>query len=241
MYFLLTRPEEDNNKLGQILRGLGHRVGIMPLLKIDYFDKQEIDLANFQAILFTSANGVRAYARNTQNRALPCYAVGEATATEAKETGFNTVYTADGDVNKLAGLVIKKCQPGDGQLLHIAGKDTAGNLSGLLEKANFHVTGKQLYKATKAATLQKEAQDLIASGMITHMTFFSPRTARAFVQLAAKANIQNTLTTITALCLSSAVSDVISSLKWQAILTAKQPDQRNLFNLINVTLEESRQ
>ena len=241
MHFLLTRPEEDNHKLGQILQGLGHEVSFAPLLKIDYYDEQKIDLDNFYAVLFTSANGVRAMIRNTKNREITCYAVGDATATEAKESGFKTVFTASGDVNKLAELVIRKLSPDDGCLLHISGKDTAGNLSGLLEKADFQIIRKQLYKATKANVLTQEVKALIASGEINYIPFYSPRTAKTFVKLIHAANLQDNLTETTALCLSPAVNDVISSLKWREILTSSLPDQPSLFKLINVKLEENRQ
>ena len=99
MHFLLTRPEEDNHRLAQILTKLGHRVSFSPLLDINYFAPQEIDLANFQALLFTSANAVRALIRNSPNRLIPCYAVGDATAAEATRAGFQAVFNAGGDVN----------------------------------------------------------------------------------------------------------------------------------------------
>ncbi|MCK5425152.1 MAG: uroporphyrinogen-III synthase [Emcibacter sp.] len=241
MHFLLTRPEEDSQKLAQTLKGLGHLVSITPLLKINYFDQQEINLDNFQSILFTSANGVRAFIRNNQNRSMACYAVGDATTTEAKEAGFEAVFSAGGDVNKLADLVIRTLKPQDGSLLHVSGQDTAGNLSGILEDAGFHISREQLYKAAKASVLSETARELITSGKITHIPLYSPRTAKAFAQLIRAAELQGHLTEITALCLSSAVSDVIRSLKWQTILTASQPDQYNLFNMINVKLEENRQ
>lgn len=240
MHFLLTRPEEDSHKLAQNLTRLGHRITSAPLLRIDYFDRNEIDLTNFQAVLFTSANGVRAFIRNSQNRAIACYAVGDATAAEATKAGFQAIFTAGGDVNKLAELVMQKLKPDAGGLLHVSGKDTAGNLSGILDRAGFQATRKQLYKAAKATALPQKTQNLIKSRIITHIPFYSPRTAKAFVQLIKAANLQDHLTKITALCLSPAVYDVINCLTWQKILTTEQPDQKNLFKLISLTLEEYR-
>lgn len=240
MHFLLTRPEEDSRKLAQSLRDLGHKVSTAPLLKIEYFDRIKIDLDNFQGVLFTSANGVRAFVRNSQNRGIACYAVGDATATEATEAGFQTVFSAGGDVDKLGSLVIRTLKPEDGSLLHISGKDTAGNLSGILDRAGFQISRKQLYKAVKASKLSENAQELIKSGKITHIPLYSPRTAKAFAQLIGAADLQDYLTKITVLCLSPAVSDVISSLNWQKILTASRPDHYNLFNMITINPEENR-
>jgi len=246
MFFLLTRPEEESQKLAQSLIALGHGAHCDPLLKIDQIktDKttsSKITSGNFQAVLFTSANGVRAFARTAQPGGMPCYAVGASTAEEARAAGFHPVFTAAGNVVTLAQLVCRNLQASSGPLLHISGLDIAGNLSGILEAAGFQLVRIPLYKATKAAALSPVTCDMITSGQITHIPFYSPRTAEIFIALARRAGLQEYLTAITALCLSSAVSDVINSLSWHKILTAQQPDQTRLFNLIGVTLEEKRQ
>ncbi len=241
MYFLLTRPEEDNNKLARNLETLGHQVWCDPLLVIEIFRVGNIAPDRFQAIIFTSANGVRAFVHNSQDRDIPCYAVGQATAGTARDAGFRSVQAAGGDVEKLAGFICHNLSPEQGPLLHISGRDVAGDLSKLLEKAGFHVACEKLYRATRVTNLSAITQGMIKAGQISHIPFFSPRTAKTFITLIKKAGLENYLTEITALCLSSAVSDVIKSLCWHEILTAKQPDQVSLFDLIDVKLEENRQ
>src|SRR2546430_5057551 len=59
---------------------------IEPLLEIHYRGEPTPDLAGIQAILCTSANGVRALARLTPERALPLFAVGEASARSEEHT-----------------------------------------------------------------------------------------------------------------------------------------------------------
>ncbi|MCF6197770.1 MAG: uroporphyrinogen-III synthase [Emcibacter sp.] len=241
MYFLLTRPEEDSRRLAKQLKSLGHSAFCAPLLTIANIPAPKIDLNPFQAVLFTSANGVRAFAHNTDDRHIPCYAVGPATAAEASAIGFPSVITAGGDVKKLAALVIKDLSPEKGPLLHMSGRDVAGDLSGHLEKAGFTVTRKKLYRAIKAKQLPPTAQDLITSGQITHVVFYSPRTAKCFMEIIQQYKLINFLSGITALCLSSAVSNVINSLDWHRIVTAEKPAQAELFKLIDITLEENRE
>ncbi|MBL4767449.1 MAG: uroporphyrinogen-III synthase [Rhodobacteraceae bacterium] len=240
MHFLLTRPENDSQTVAEILRHQGHRVSLAPLLSIDYLDEKITDLTGFQAVLFTSANGVRAFVRQHEDRSLACYAVGEATATEATTAGFQKVVTAGGDVQTLADLVSRSLSPDDGPLLHVSGKDTAGNLSGLLAESGFQVSRAQLYKAVKATALAPDTLDLIRAGTLSHMPFYSPRTAQTFVRLVKAAGVADCLTKITALCLSPAVNDMISCLTWHRIVTAEHPDQRHLFKGIGVMLEENR-
>ncbi len=241
MYFLLTRPEEDNKKLARALETLGHQLWCDPLLVIEIFRTENVAPDRFQAIVFTSANGVRAFVQNSQDRDIPCYAVGQATALTARDAGFRSVQAAGGDVEKLARFICHNLSPEQGPLLHISGRDVAGDLSKLLAKAGFHVVRKKLYKATRVTDLSAITQDMIKTGQISHIPFFSPRTAKTFIALIKKAGLEGYLTEITALCLSSAVSDVIKSLCWHEILTARQPDQTSLFDLIDVKLEENRQ
>lgn len=241
MHFLLTRPEEDTKKLAAQLKVLGHEVTCAPLLTIEALPTPEIDLANFQAILFTSANGVRALAQKCPSRDIACFAVGEATAATAKDAGFSPVYTAGGDVEKLAELVIRTLDKTALPLLHVSGTAVAGNLSERLTKAGFQVRQHKLYTAIKATRFSAATQALIRSSDITHMPFYSPRTAKTFVDIIQQEGLSVHLSKITALCLSSAVSNVINSLIWHGVLTAAQPDQDSLFALIDVKPEENRQ
>lgn len=240
MHFLLTRPENDSQTVAEVLRRQGHQVSLSPLLSIDYLDQKIGDLTAFQAVLFTSANGVRAFVRQNEDRSLACYAVGEATAGEATTAGFRTVVTAGGDVHSLANLVSRSLSPNAGLLLHVSGKDTAGNLSGLLAESGFQVSQAPLYKAVKATALSPKTLELIRSGTLSHMPFYSPRTAQTFVSLIQAAGLTDCLKNITALCLSAAVNDVISCLTWHRIVTAEHPDQHHLFKGIGVMLEENR-
>src|SRR3569833_1686081 len=50
------------------------------------------------AVAFTSRNGVESFARLSEVRDLPAYAVGDATADAASAVGFATVRSAAGDV-----------------------------------------------------------------------------------------------------------------------------------------------
>jgi len=241
MHFLLTRPVEDCQQLAQSLIALGHSVQSEPLLNIHIHTCDKIDLANFQAVLFTSANGVRAFKAHYPCFSLPCFCVGEATAQEARKAGFTTISTAGGNVEKLTTLVRQSLDPTAGPLLHISGKDIAGNLAGQLEQDHFTIVRQVLYRADKATTLSPTTEDLLKTAKITHIPFYSPRTAQTFMTLIENRGLSEYLTNITALCLSPAVANVISSHHWSKILIADEPDQSHLFQLIDIKFEGHRQ
>ena len=70
-------------------------------------------------MLFTSSNGVRAFAELSPRRDLPAFAVGDATAAAALAAGFTQFKSAGGDVRDLARLVASSLKPADGLLFHV--------------------------------------------------------------------------------------------------------------------------
>src|SRR5947209_4837807 len=127
---LVTRPRVEAESLAAALAARGIVAIIEPLLEIHYRGEPTPDLAGVQAILCTSANGVRALARLTDERALPLLAVGEATAARARAEGFASVESAGGNVDELIQLALRRLRPQAGQLLHVAGTVVAGDLDG---------------------------------------------------------------------------------------------------------------
>src|SRR5262249_3430191 len=100
---LVTRPEEDAAPLAAALAERGIDVTLEPLLSIHPLPDAPIDLTGVQALLFTSANGARSFAELAGGRGLPgwrdlpAFAVGDATATAARNAGFAHVESAGGD------------------------------------------------------------------------------------------------------------------------------------------------
>ena len=96
MRVLVTRPEEDSDRLAVCLGAIGVEVLPEPLLSIDYLDGPMLNLDGVQALLVTSANGIRALARRSTARGTPVYAVGDASAGAARDVGFTDVASASG-------------------------------------------------------------------------------------------------------------------------------------------------
>src|SRR5436853_3743583 len=89
MRALVTRPRAESADLAELLAARGIDAVIEPLLDIRYRGGPAPDLTGVQAILCTSANGVRALARLTDERGVPLFAVGDASAARARNDGFS--------------------------------------------------------------------------------------------------------------------------------------------------------
>jgi len=232
MRVLLTRPLEDAEPLAARLNGIGFETLIEPLLAIEVDRAATVELDGVQAILATSANGIRALAALTPRRDIAVLAVGEATAATAREAGFRHVDAAAGDVEALAALALAVCKPEHGALLHVAGSHLAGDLKGRIEAGGIAYRGAVLYAARPAERLSAEIAAAIKTDGIEGVLFFSPRTAETFVTLVRKAHLVKACRRLTAFCLSDAVARQAKTLDWRRVLVASRPELDSLVSLL---------
>jgi uroporphyrinogen-III synthase len=228
MRALVTRPRAEAAALAEALARRGIDALIEPLLDIQFRDAPAPDLAGVQAILCTSANGVRALARLTGERGVPLFAVGAASAAEARDAGFAELTSADGAVGDLVRLVCARLDPAAGPLLHVAGSVVAGDLAGMLRDAGFTVERAVLYDAHPATALSPACTTALAGGSIDLALFFSPRTAALFARLAAEAKVDAATAAVSAVSISRAADAALAPLSFRARLVAERPDQPSL-------------
>ena len=244
MRALITRPREDCAALAAQLTAHGIVPVIEPLLTIRFAADGAGDLAPLldgaQAVLFTSANGARAFAAASARRDLPAFAVGDASAAAARTAGFATVESAHGNVADLAALVRRRLAPERGALVHAAAKAVAGDLAGTLEAQGFSVRRAVLYDAVPATELSRATIGLIAAGGIAQALFFSPRTAECFVRLARAAGLDDACRAITAVALSPAVAAALDGLRWRAVRVAAAPNEAALLETLDRIVAERR-
>lgn len=227
MKALVTRPAEDAATVAAELRARGIESILAPMLRIEPEAAAAARLggalAGVQAVLFTSANGVRAFAHASNRFDLPAYCVGEASAAAARIAGFRTVASADGDVTDLTVMVASRLAPGNGAVLHAAGHDTAGNLGVDLATRGFSVRRVELYRAVAADTFAADVAAALRRDEISLALFFSPRTVETFVRLTRAVGLTEHCKKMTAVCLSRNVAAALDGQPWRAVATARAP------------------
>jgi len=228
MRALITRPRDEAEALAALLARRGIAVIVEPMIEI--IDRQAAlpDLGGVQAILCTSANGVRTLARASGERELPIFAVGDATAREAHAAGFRAVDSAGGNVDDLTRLVGQRLRPSGGKLLHVAGSDVAGDLAAALGSAGFTVERIVLYGARAAAALSSATSRAIGGGEIDLALFFSPRTAAIFARLVEAAGVGAGLAASRAISISAAADAALENLPFRERAIAAAPTQAAL-------------
>ena len=237
---LVTRPLGEAESLAEALAARGIDAIIEPLLEIHYRSELAPDLAGVQAVLCTSANGVRALARLTGERAVPLFAVGEASAARARAEGFARVESAGGSLADLIGLARDRLRPNEGRLLHVAGSTLAGDLAGALRAEGFAVDRAVLYEARPAAGLSAASVRALDAGIVDFALFFSPRTALIFVRLAERAGIAEAIGAVSAISISAAADAALEPLRFRERHMAERPDQHSLLMALDRVLAERR-
>lgn len=227
-WVLVTRPGPAAAKTAHHLVGLGFTPVLAPMLHIAPRRLTPITEA-LQAILVTSANALPALAR--LDRAIPLYAVGDATAARACADGFAAVHSAGRDAEALAALVAASLSPTAGRLLLASGAGQGMALASRLRGHGFIVLRRIAYAARPAETLPPAAASALATKHVGHALFFSAASARAFV--ACMTDRPQEVAHVQALAISEPTARALAPLPWRRIRVASHPNQDELVALLS--------
>lgn len=232
MKVLLTRPRPEAESFAAELDEHGIEAVVAPLFVIAPRVAESPNLSGVTALAFTSANGVRTFAAVSDERALPAYCVGDVTASVAREAGFRNVASAARDGEALVELIVARLAAGRDVVLHCSGEEIACDLAGALRGRGFEARRVILYSVVTTSSLPDDARRAIAGGEVDGAVFFSPRSASAFVSLVDDPETRGACAAIDAFCLSSAVSEAVSAIRWRAVHVAASPDRAALLRCI---------
>ena len=227
----VTRPALDAPNQQKILQDNGYETVCFSLLDIK-IHKKEVDTSNCQAVIFTSANGIRAFVQNKGDLSLPAYAVGEATRQQALEYGFKSVVSANGDINDLSDTIKENLNPNNGVLYHSAGSIVAKDLGALLDSFGYSVRRVPLYDALPCDHISEDMQKSIKNQEIQGVLLMSPRIADIFVRLMRTYGLDKYVQSMVIFSLSDAVASKCSGFGAD-IVVAKTPTNDSLMQKIN--------
>ncbi len=227
---VITRPQNEAERLAAALQAKGYSNLIEPMLKIVEIRAAIPDLTSYDALAFTSANAVRFFAARSQERGLPAFAVGDRTADGLRAAGFADVRAAAGDAQALAGS-IRAAAPAISRILHVSGTATARDLAELVDPGQA-VDRLVLYGAIAASDFSPDLVEALYACTVGYVLFFSPRTAAAFGTLIGKLGLTEMICSCSALCLSLQVAAAVADLPWGAVRVAVKPTAESLLSLL---------
>jgi uroporphyrinogen-III synthase len=234
MRLIVTRPEPDATRTAHALIRLGHEAILSPMLDIVRIVGAPPPKADYQAVLVTSANAVRALAA-MPHRSLastPLLAVGDQTALEAKRAGFAFTRSAGGSVEDLVLLVEEELSPEAGPLLYAAGEAQAGDLAKRLTRLRFTIETAIVYRAEPRARLAGAAEEAIRADRADGVLIYSPRSALAFANAVQRAGLAPLPNRVVCFCISAAAATALPTALGAKVVFADRPDQLGLFALV---------
>lgn len=232
MRILVTRPLEDSRRTAEELAGRGHEAVIAPLFEIAYRDGPEPTLTGVQAVLATSGNGVRGFARRSARRDILLFAVGAQTAAMAQKEGFRHIRSAEGDASALVALLCTELRPDAGTLLHAAGTNASPAFSAALAEAGFELNTCIFYDIVEAAELPTAAVEALRANTLDAVLLYSPRSARLFADRVVRARLVFSCTRLIACCISQEASAALEQITFAELRIAAHPDQESLLDLL---------
>lgn len=174
---LILRPEPGAGETAARARALGLDPVAAPLFEVRPLPWQAPDPASFDALLLTSAQAARlAGPELAVVAALPCYAVGEATAAAARKAGLAAVRTGPADG---AAALQLAARAGARRILHLCGREHRP-----LSHRQLSIEHRIVYAADAAAILPEAADAALARGALALL--HSPRAASTFAALVAE-------------------------------------------------------
>ena len=243
MAVLVTRPHPDDEATASALRTRGFEVLQAPMLRFEPVPFHDDADARYGAIIVTSANALRAIASHLADSRLlklPLFAVGEHTASAARDAGFGEVITAKGDAGALRDLVLgavkSKQLKKAGTLLYLAGADLARDLAGELGEKGFTVVTHTTYRMIPASSLPREICDAFVANQIEAVLHYSRRSARAFLEAARSGGVEISALALPQCCISPTVAAVLRDAGATQVTAAAQADENALFEALSRAL-----
>ncbi len=243
MAVLVTRPHPDDEATAVALRARGLEVLRAPMLRFEPVPFQDDLDASHGAVIVTSANALRAIAPHLAGSRLlklPLFAVGQHTASAAREAGFAEVIAARGDAGALRDLMLgavkSKQLKKASTLLYLAGADLARDLAGELGEKGFTVVTHTTYRMIPATSLPREICDAFVANQIEAVLHYSRRSARAFLDAARSGGVEISALALPQCCISAAVAAVLRDAGASQVMAAAQADENALFEALGRAL-----
>jgi len=237
MHVLVTRPEPDSIKLVGLLQKRGHTAQAAPLSAFVPLGIDADVLEGVTGLIATSRNALRAIVGSdalVAARGLTVFAVGAATAEEARRMGFAKVVKGPGTATELGPLVASLVDPAEDLLLHLTGERTAHDLAGELGLLGVRAASHVVYRMDAAKALPKQAVETIRGGHLGAVVLMSPDAATIWTRLIVAHGLTEAARDVSHLCLSETVARRIARLAPLTIRQARRPTLEEMLALVDL-------
>ena len=218
MNILITRPLIDSEDLMGKLFSLGHKIIHIPTLKISPAKTESVDLNEYDAIIFTSANAIRNLTVINEEKNKLCFCVGSITEKIARQSGYLNTLSAGGTVNALKNLIINSNQINEkSRLVYFCGDNVAYDLDLELKREGLKISKIINYKSEKITDLNDQNKKIIISHSPDIIFVYSLRSGESFIEITRNHSLYPLMTGSKVMCISEKVAKVFKSDGWSKV------------------------
>ena len=217
MHILLTRPLDDSKELILRFKNLGHKVSHLPVININPIEYTEPKYNEFKGIIFTSANAIKNLNISKINKNICCFCVGSSTEKIAKKSGFQNIFCAEGNVNNLKEIIIQNFDKKNGSLIYISSELISYNLDKDLISEGYSVNRLINYTVKPIQEIRADFIKDLKSFIPDMIFIYSENSARNFLNIIKKYNLQDVWMETNLMCLGESASSVLNEIKWKKI------------------------
>ena len=218
MNIILTRPLIEIEDLMGKLFTMGHKIIHIPTLKISSKHNKNIDIRNFDSIIFTSANAIRNFKTDNEKKNIICYCVGSITEKIARSHGFTKTYSAGGTVHALKNLIMNSSDLNEkSKIAYICGDNISYELDKELNKEGLNVKKIINYSSQKITNLNDENKRLIEKYPPDLIFVYSLRSAESFNEIVKEHSLSSMMTQSIVKCISKNICDFFKNAGWNKI------------------------
>ena len=217
MHILLTRPLEDSREMILKFKSLSHEVSHMPLLSIEGVKYEDLNFYDFKGIIFTSSNAIKFLDIKPIDKKTICFCVGGATEKKARISGFQNVFSADGNVNNLKELILQNFNSSDGKLLYVSGEIISNDLDQQLISEGYNVKRIINYSANPIEKFNDDFIEKLKLKIPEIVYVYSQNSAMSFLNLIKNYKLDDFWINTNLMCIGEKTSSVLNEIKWKKI------------------------
>ena len=217
MHILLTRPLEDCSEMIVKFKSLGHQVSHLPLLSVEEVAHDKINFADFNGIIFTSANAVKFINHDEINKIIKCFCVGEITEKKARSVGFKNTIAAEGNVSNLKELIIQNYESKNKNLLYVSGELVSFDLDKELLKEGFSVKRLMNYKTNHNQNFDENFIKELKLNMPDMVYVYSQNSSLSFLSFIKNNQLESLWMDTNLSCIGEKSSSILNEIKWKKI------------------------
>ena len=231
---LITRAEPDVNISVKNWQQAGLNAIAAPLTQFNLLENKIIKFDKYRAVIFTSANGVRAIEQlglGDSLKNLPAFCVGENSAKWAREFGFINVKSAKGNVKDLIKLLKQNKNEISGDIIYPCAKHISQDLQKLSKPFGLFVEHLPIYEMQLIKTAHEIILDRIKQKEPLIIACYSLRSARMVLELIKQKQQITDFSFITIICLSKRIFSIFAKYSFNKLLIAKKSNDEAMMAL----------